>query len=370
MNARYIVNRVITSLIILFVVITLIFILPRLGYDNPADPYLIGIDVDDHVTRQAVIEEYGFDKPVMIQYFKYLGRVFTLNFGNSYSYRQPVGKVMFSRIPWSLILSLSSMILSVALGILCGAISAKRRGKWQDKTLLRMSTISAAVPPFWIAMIFVMLFAFTIPIFPHSGAMTVGYWLNFNWIPFVIGICVTSTLTAVLYKIFKKGFIIAVLPLVGFFISILISIPLADTFDIFYHALLPVIVIASSSTIGYALMVRNSMITTVNEDYILTARAKGLPERTILFRHAFKNALLPMVTSVCMGLAGVFGGSVLIEKIFSWPGMGNLLLEANSAGDYALAQAIMIFFAVITIVCNLCADLVYHKLDPRVSVAK
>jgi peptide/nickel transport system permease protein len=115
-------------------------------------------------------------------------------------------------------------------------------------------------------------------------------------------------------------------------------------------------------------MVRNSMIAVVREDYITTARAKGLPERSILFAHTLRNALLPMVTSIGMSLAGLFGGSVLIERIFSWPGMGNLLLRAQSLGDFQLAQGIMFFYSLVTIVSNLLTDFVYHKLDPRVKV--
>lgn len=110
------------------------------------------------------------------------------------------------------------------------------------------------------------------------------------------------------------------------------------------------------------------MISVVNEDYILTARAKGVPARKILFGHTFRNALLPLVTNIGLGISGLIGGSVLMEQIFTWPGMGNLLLEANNNGDFQLAQAILLLFAIITIAANFITDLIYHKLDPRVGI--
>ena len=129
-----------------------------------------------------------------------------------------------------------------------------------------------------------------------------------------------------------------------------------------------VVITAIGSTISYALLVRNSMISVVNEDYILTARAKGVPARKILFGHTFRNALLPLVTSIGLGISGLIGGSVLMEQIFTWPGMGNLLLEANNNGDFQPAQAILLLFAIITIAANFITDLIYHKLDPRVGI--
>jgi peptide/nickel transport system permease protein len=369
MSGRYILKKLIVSLFVLFVVITLNFFLPRLIFSDPAQPYYAGVPEDEVLLRRLIREEYGFDKPVIVQYFRYLGRVFTLDFGNSHIYKMPVFDVMFSRIPWSMVLSLTSMLISVFLGILFGAVASKNRGKWQDNTLLRLSTVTTAIPTFWIALVSVMLFAFIIPIFPYRGAMTPGYQLHFNGFIFGLSAAAAAALTVVLYVLFKKSLIVILVPAVGLFLSVALAVPIDDILDVLYHSVLPILVISFGSIIGYALTVRNSMLVTVNEDYVLTARAKGLPKRKILFRHAFRNALLPLVTGFGMSLAGIFGGSVLIEKIFSWPGMGQLLLEANNTGDFQLAQAIMLFFSIITIASNFVTDLIYHKLDPRVSVA-
>jgi peptide/nickel transport system permease protein len=368
MKIRYIVKKIITSLILLFVVVTLNFFLPRLVFSDPAAPYYAGVPEDAVLLREQIREEYGFNKPVAVQYFLYLNRILRLDFGNSYNYKSPVWEVMSGKIGWSLVLSLTSMIIAVCFGIIIGAKASRSRGRWQDNTLLRLSTVTTAVPTFWVALVSVMLLGFILPIFPYHGAMTAGYELGFNSLAFLIAASVTAVLTFALYRIFKKAVLVVLIPLVGLFVSIIAAVPFDDIIDVAYHAALPVAVITFGGIIGYALSVRNSMIVTIDEDYILAARAKGLPERRILFRHAFRNALLPLVTSFGMGLAGLFGGSVLIEKIFSWPGMGQLLLEANNTGDFQLAQAIMLFFSVITIASNFVVDLIYRKLDPRVAL--
>lgn len=337
-------------------------------YSDPATPYYIGVPEDAIELRAAIRREYGFDKPVFIQYLLYLKRVFTLNFGTSYVYKEPVIKVMFKRIPWSLVLTLSSMIISVIVGIIIGSNASKKRGKWQDKALLKASTISTAIPSFWIALLGVMLFAFIIPIFPYKGALTEGYTLHFNKILFLILFILTIIASIIVYKLFKKQFLIFLIPLIGFIISIIASTNFFDFLDIAYHAFLPVLVMTIGSILSYALLVRNSMINVYKEDYILLARAKGLSPRMIKYKHAFKNSLLPLITNIGLSLSGLFGGSLLIEKIFSWPGMGSLLVEANNNGDFLLAQAIMIFFAIITIIANLITDFIYHKFDPRVRV--
>lgn len=368
MKNGFILKKLLVNVGILFVVITLNFFLPRLIYSDPATPYYAGVPEDAVALRQAIREEYGFDKPMFVQYLVYLGKLLRFDFGTSYIYKEPVFNVMFKRIPWSLVLSLSTLVISATLGIIFGAIAAKNRGKWQDSTILRLSTLSTAIPTFWLAMVSVMLFAFTIPVFPYRGAMTEGYTLVMNK-PLFAGVFFGSVLlTVILYLIFRKGFLTFTVPLVGLAAAVGVSIPFDDIADIAYHAFLPVVITAIGSTISYALLVRNSMISVVNEDYILTARAKGVPARKILFGHTFRNALLPLVTSIGLGISGLIGGSVLMEQIFTWPGMGNLLLEANNNGDFQLAQAILLLFAIITIAANFITDLIYHKLDPRVGI--
>lgn len=337
-------------------------------YSDPAAPYYAGVPEDALALRQAIREEYGFDRSVMYQYLIYLKRTARLDFGVSYIYKEPVFTVMFRRIPWSLVLSLSTLIISVTAGIFFGAHSALRRGRWQDRLLLGMSTASAAIPPFWLAMAGIMVMAFAFPLFPYRGAVTEGYTVTPDKLKFFCGIAAALTVTTVLYVIFRKKLILFAVPVAGLVISVLISVSPDDAADIAYHAFLPVLVTSAGSIISYAMLVRNSMISVVSSDYIITARAKGVPERDILFGHIFRNSLLPLITNIGLGMAGLIGGSVLIEQIFTWPGMGTLLLEANNNGDFQLSQAILMLFAVISVASNFLTDLVYSRFDPRIKV--
>ena len=362
----YYLKKILSSLLVLFIIITLNFFLPRMIFKDPAQPYFAGVPEDAYALREQIREEHGFNDPLIVQYGAYLGRILTLDFGESHYYKESVWSVMFSRIPWSMVLTVSSMVISVTFGILFGAVAGKKREHLADKILLNLSSITTAIPSFWLALVSVMLFAFTYKIFPYRGAMTAGYTLTFHGEIFLIVLAVCVALMIGLRLLTKKSLCIFIGIPVSLLVSLLASIPIADVIDVAYHAALPIMVSVFGGIISYALLVRNSMIAVTNEDYILTARAKGLPPRVVLYRHTFRNALLPLITNVGMSMSGLMGGSVLMEKIFSWPGMGQLLLDACNNGDYLLSQAILLLFAVITVVCNVITDLVYHKFDPRV----
>ena len=362
----YYLKKVLSSLFVLFIIITLNFFLPRMIFSDPAQPYFAGVPEDQTALREQIREEYGFNDPLIVQYFDYLGRVFTLDLGTSHVYKDSVWKVMFSRIPWSMVQTVSSMLISITLGIILGAIAGKKRDHAADKVLLGLSGVTTAIPSFWLALVSLMLFAFTFKIFPYRGAMTAGYTLSFNGPVFLIVLVVGVALTVALKLITRKIICIFIGSPLSVLAALLAAVPVGDIADVAYHAALPVMISVFSGVISYGLLVRNSMIAVTNEDYILTARAKGLPPSVVLYKHTFRNALLPLITNVGMSMAGLLGGSVLMEKIFSWPGMGQLLLDACNNGDYQLSQAILLLFASITVVCNFITDLVYHKFDPRV----
>lgn len=360
------IKKVLSALFVLFVIITLNFFLPRMIFSDPAQPYFVGVPEDAYALREQIREEYGFHDPLWKQYVDYLGRVFTLNLGESHYYKESVWTVMFARIPWSMVLTVSSMLLSVLFGIWFGAAAGRHRDKAADKILLWLSGITTAIPSFWLALVAVMFFGFTVKLFPYRGAMTAGYTLSMNGPLFLIVLAVGLVVSVILKAVTKKSVLLfAGIPL-SLVAALLASVPMGDILDVAYHAALPVMISVFSGVISYGLLVRNSMIAVTNEDYILTARAKGLPPKVVLYKHTFRNALLPLITNVGMSMAGLMGGSVLMEKIFSWPGMGQLLLDACNTGDYQLSQAILLLFAVITVVCNFITDLVYHKFDPRV----
>ena len=362
----YYLKKILSALAVLFVIITLNFFLPRMIFDDPAQPYFVGVPEDAAALRAQIREAYGFNDPIWVQYSAYLRRIAALDLGESHYYKESVWRVMFSRIPWSMVLTVSSTLISVFLGIFLGTAAGRRRDRGADRILMGLSGMTTAVPSFWLAMVAVMLLGFHWKLFPYRGAMTAGYTLTIHGGIFT-GVLASGILLAIILQMVTKrsAAVFYGVP-VALTMALLVSVPLADLVDVAYHAALPVLISVISGAVSYALLVRNSLIAVVGEDYILTARAKGLPSRVVLYRHTFRNALLPLITNVGMSMAGLLGGSVLMEKIFSWPGMGQLLLEACSNGDYQLSQGILLLFAVITVVCNFLTDLVYHKFDPRV----
>ncbi len=320
MSAGYIARRGIQTAVLLFFVVTLNFFLPRLLPGDPAarfydDPRL------SPEAKQEILAQFGLDKPLLEQYAVYLRNLAKGQLGYSFTYRRPVGNVILSRLPWTLVLTLSSFLLSMLTGTVIGVKAAWRRGGWLDSAVLGAAIVAAALPAFWIALVLSLFLAFYWGVFPAYGMASP--WLRSGWNP-----------------------------------SYMLSVA--------HHAVLPVVSMSIGSAIGYAVLARNSMAETVRQDYVRTARSKGLPENVVMFRHALRNALLPLVTRVGMSMAGLFGGAVLIETIFSWEGMGLLIVEASRSLDYPLMQGTMLIMATVTVISNFIADMAYSRLDPRV----
>lgn len=320
MSGAYWARRAIHTVIILCVVVTLNFFLPRLLPGSPAahfaeDPRL------SPEARQEILAQFGLDGPLYKQFAAYLRNLVRGDLGISFTYRRPVAQVIWSRIPWTLALTLSSFLVSLFLGVALGATAAWRRGGGLDTFLLSSAIVVSALPAFWIAMILTLLLAFTWPVLPAYGMSDPFIPIGFTW------------------------------EFIG---------------SVARHAVLPVISMSIGSIVGYGILVRNSMVEVTGEDYVRTARSKGLTERTVLYRHAFRNALLPLVTRIGMSLAGLIGGTTIIETIFSWEGMGLLVVEASRSLDYPLMQGTMLIMAVVTVLANFAADMAYSMLDPRV----
>lgn len=320
MTGTYLVKRLLQTAVLLFIVITLNFFLPRVLPGNPAghlydDPRL------SPEAKQEILAQFGLDKSLGVQYLVYLRNLAQGDLGISFTFRRPVMEVIVSRIPWTLALTLASFLLSVTMGVTIGALAAWKRGGGLDTLLLSSAIVVSALPAFWIALLLTLFLAFYARIFPPFGMAD---------------------------------------PMVqpGFNTRFLLSVA--------HHAFLPVVSMSIGGIVSYGILVRNSMVETTGEDYVRTARAKGLPPNVVLYRHALRNALLPLVTRIGLSLSGLVGGAVIIETIFSWEGMGLLIVEASRALDYPLMQGTMLMMATITILANLGADLVYSRLDPRV----
>ncbi len=289
---------------------------------GPLAPYLS----NPHITPADIARlkhNLGMDQPVPIQYVKWLGHVLTGDMGYSTSNSEPVFQAIVERIPATLELMLTSFVVSVAIGIAAGIISAVYRYSVVDYSITTLAFFGQSMPVFWFALMMQLAFAV------HGIPLPFGYQIQ--------------------------------LPSAG--------ISTSDTFDLgdrLAHLVLPTIVLSLLSLALYSRFMRSSLLEVLGTDYIRTAAAKGLNFRTILFKHGLKNALIPVVTVLALSLPGVLAGAIITETIFAWPGTGRLFINALLQSDIALLMGYLIMVAFLVVFSNLLADVVYAWLDPRV----
>jgi peptide/nickel transport system permease protein len=321
MNANGQSSKILQYVGVLIVAITLNFLLPRLMPGNPLE-LLAGAEVGmmSPQERQQVIEAVGLDRPLHMQYIKYIGDVLTGNFGYSYRQSRPIIDMIAERLPWTLFLASSSLILSAFIGIVLGALAALRRGRPFDILMYNTMIVIDSLPSFWIGMLGIAIFAVRLGLLPSQGAVTPA-----------------SGYQGIEY--FR---------------------------DVLEHAILPIATLSIVSTPRIFLMMRYTMIGVIGEDFIRTARSKGLTERSILTKHTIPNALIPVVTVLALRFGYAFGGTVVIETVFSYPGLGRLIFEAVRGRDYPVMQAGFLLITIAVLASNLFADWLYPKLDPRV----
>jgi len=275
--------------------------------------------------RQALRELYGLDKPFHVQYWKWLTRVVQLDFGRSF---QPDGRPVLTkigeRLPITLLLNAVEMLLIMAVAVPIGVLSATRQYSLFDKVTTIFVFVGFATPDFWLALLLMILFGVQLGWLPISGLRS----LNWEYLAFW-----------------------------------------PQQWDFISHLILPVAVATFGGLAGFSRYMRQSMLEVVRQDYIQTARAKGLPEQIVIGKHALRNALLPVVTILGLSLPGLIGGSVIVESIFAIPGMGQLMVQAVFSRDYPLIMGNLVIVAGLTLVANLCADVAYGIVDPRIRMA-
>ena len=329
MKASYVIKRILLTLFIFFIVITLCFFIPRIGVDDPASRYYpvqtAGMSDEAYeLIKEQVRIQYGLDGTTFEQYIRYIGDLFTGNLGVSYQSGNPkVIDLIADRLPWTLVLSVSNLLIALVIGVIIGTMAAWRRGRWQDRALLNASTFTTALPAFFIALILSFYLGFEWEIFPAYTDQNMVADFDWSW---------------------------------------------EAISQVAYNAALPVFAMAIGSIVSYGQSTRNSVIAVSEDDFILTAKAKGLSNNKVIYGHTLRNALLPIVTQFGMNVSTLIGGSVVIEQIFNWNGMGTLFLTANSNNDYPLMMGIMIFMSAFALVANLLTDFVYCLLDPRVTL--
>jgi len=320
---RYIVRRLF-GLIPLLLGITLItFFVIHLAPGRPVD---LETQFNPKVSlevRERLMHIYGLDRPLYIQYLDWLKRFLCFDFGVSFVDSRPVIDKIAERIPITLTIELVSLILILLIGIPIGISSAIREGSFYDTMMTVFVFIGFAVPGFWLSLMLMDLVGVRWGILPVSGIRSLEF----------------------------ESF--------GFFEKLI---------DIARHLILPVLVSVFGSLAGISRYMRSNMLLVLKQDYIRTARAKGLSERDVIYKHALKNALLPVVTIIGLSVPGLIGGSVIFESIFSIPGMGRLFYDSVMARDYPVIMGVLVIGAVLTLLGNLLADISYALVDPRIKL--
>ncbi|MBM3129830.1 MAG: ABC transporter permease [Chloroflexi bacterium] len=378
---KYIAIRVAQIIFTFFVFLTLIFFL----LNAQPGSSLIDQFTDPNMTaemRQAIAKSFGLDKPLHEQYLIYLGNFLTGNLGVSFSnYPRPVIEIIFERAPRTLILFLSSTTLAFTIGFTMGKILAWRRGKVTEyvATIGGVTLYTIFLP--WFGLMMIWFFAFILGWFPLGKFLDPVLWRGAPFNSDVIFGQMLTTASAVVVALFIVYFISrrldpirrqptqigGALVIGAAVLAVWIPHPAARyALDILHHLILPIATLATVSFAGSMLLTRNSMLETLREDFVMAARAKGLPDNVVRDKHAARNAMLPVVTAFVFGLALAIDGGVVTETIFSWPGMGQTLLQAVSRKDIPLAIGGLIFGGSLALTAHLIADILYAYLDPRI----
>jgi peptide/nickel transport system permease protein len=291
----------------------------------PGEPTDLQTQLNPEVSvelKERLRAQYDLDKPLLVQYGKWLGRLARLDFGNSFSQdRRPVAGKIAERLPITILINVLSIGLILAVAIPIGVISAVRRHSLFDRLTTVFVFVGFATPSFWLALLLMDYLGVRLGLFPIAGLKSLGH-EYFGWAR-------------------QMG-------------------------DLAHHLVLPVFVSAFGGLAGFSRYMRGNMLEVIRQDYILTARAKGLSEEAVIWRHALRNALLPVITILGLAVPGLIGGSVIFETIFAIPGMGKLFYDGVMMRDYPLIMGILVIGAVLTLIGNLIADLGYALADPRI----
>ena len=319
---NYLARRFLMMIPLLIGITLISFVVIHLAPGEPTDMQTqLNPEVSTEL-RNRLRDQYGLDKPLVVQYGEWLGRFVRLDFGDSFSQdRRPVLVKIVERLPITISINVLSIVIILAAAIPIGIYSATHRGSLFDRITTILVFIGFAAPSFWLALLLMDFFGVRFSLLPISGLKS----LDYDSLSFV-----------------GKGI------------------------DLGRHLLLPVFISTFGGLAGFSRYMRSNMLEVIRQDYILTARAKGLSEQSVIYRHALRNALLPVITILGLSVPGLIGGSVIFETIFAIPGMGKLFYDGVMMRDYPLIMGILVMGAILTLVGNLLADLCYALADPRI----
>ena len=308
-------------ILVMVVVVSINFLLPRLMPGNPLKMLGgEGVWLLSQAERDAIVSKHGLDRSLGQQYVRYLSNLMRGELGYSYNWSQPVSQMIAKRLPWTLLLTGTALILSTVLGVLLGTFASWRRGKKADVISISASMAVSSMPSFWLGMVLVAIFGVQLRILPIFGARSP--WDDYTGFRLVL--------------------------------------------DVLEHLILPVTSLVLLTLGSNFLLMRYSMLDVLGSDYVFMARSKGLRTRAIVYKHAMRNALLPVATAFMLNVGFMFSGAIVTETVFAYPGIGRLMYEAALARDYPLLQGTFLVISITVIGANIISDLIYPLLDPRV----
>ncbi len=317
---RYIASRLLQGLALVLAVVILNFVLVHAA---PGDPVETIAGASGGMSPELMAQlraQYGLDRPLPVQLGVYLGKVLQGDLGYSYFFNLPVTSMIAERVPATLLLVLSAVLLAFVVGTALGVLSSRKPNGALSQFITVLSMVGFAAPVFWVGIMLVILFASVLPILPVAGMRSADS---------------------------SGGGI-------------------ADVLDVLHHLVLPTVTLGLVYLAQYSRLARSSMLDVLGADFIRTARAKGLAERVVLYKHALRNALLPVVTVLGLQFGNVLAGAILVETVFNWPGLGRLAFDSVLRRDYPTILGVLLFSSIVVIVMNQLTDLCYRLIDPRI----
>ncbi len=316
---NFIIKRIFYSILLLFFALTLNFVIFRLAPGNPIQIVASANRLEPEMVDR-LIELWGLEEPLHVQYVRYIKSTLTWNFGYSYYSLEPVSREIGERLYNTVLLMGVSLIFACVFGTIFGIYAAYKRGGLFDLTSVTVSLFSFALPTFWMGLLLIYIMSYVLGLFPLAGTMSRPPPID----------------------------------------------PIVRILDLAWHLFLPGLTLFLFQYGFWLLMMRSTILEALHEDYILTAKAKGVDERGVLFKHAFRNAMLPLVTNIALQIPGVLNGAILTETVFSWRGLGLYTWSAIQFNDYPVLQALFYIFALVTILSNFLVDIIYGYIDPRI----
>lgn len=316
----YLLKRLAYAVVLVLAVITLNFLLIHISPGDPVETIAGSMGGLSEELRAQLRQQFGLDKSFLVQLGIYLGRVVQGDLGQSYFFNAPVGSLIWERVPATLLLVIVSVSLAFLIGTFLGALAARKPNGLLSQVVTILSIVGYSAPVFWTGIVLIIVFASVFPIFPVSEMRTAGM---------------------------DEG-------------------GMAGILDVLHHLVLPAFTLAFVYVAQYSRLARASMMEVLSADYIRTARAKGLSEMVVLYKHALRNAVLPVVTMLGLQFGNVLAGAILVETVFNWPGLGRLAFDSVLRRDYPTLMGILLFASILVVIMNQLTDLAYRIIDPRI----